>query len=1178
VVFNWTGVTGASGYTVSYQINANPIVVVGPIGNLLTYSVSGLTPGDSVTITLTPTGGAGTCFASSSASCTANNCNPPTASISYAGNPFCSSDATVQSVTLVGTGLFTGGVYSSTLGLSLNATSGEIIASTSTPGPYTITYTIAATAGCSPVVATTAIVINAPPIAGVDGSTAVCESSLASIDLFSLITGEQAGGVWTRTSGTGGTFNAGAGTFVPALGATTSTFTYTVSGVAPCANDSSLANITINPQANAGVDGSVTVCDSSIASIDLFSLITGEQAGGVWTRTSGAGGTFNAASGTFVPAVGASSSTFTYTVSGVAPCANDTSLATITINPQANAGADGSVAICESSITSIDLFSLITGEQAGGVWTRTSGLGGTFNSAAGTFVPAVGASSSTFTYTVSGVAPCANDSSLATITINPQANAGVDGSVTVCDSSIASIDLFSLITGEQAGGVWTRTSGAGGTFNAASGTFVPAVGASSSTFTYTVSGVAPCTNDTSLATISIIAQPNAGSDGSTIICESSIAIVDLFSLISGEQAGGVWTRSSGAGGTFNASTGTFVPVVGASSSTFTYTVSGVAPCLNDTSLASITINPQPNAGADGNVTVCDSSVASLNLFSLITGEQTGGVWTRTSGSGGTFNATAGTFVPALGASSSTFTYTLTGAAPCVNDTSIATITINPQSNAGVDGSTSVCETNTASINLFSLITGEQTGGVWTRTSGTGGTFSATSGTFIPAVGATTSTFIYTLNGVAPCIVDSSMATVTITAQPIAGTLSGIQTVCQGNTRNFSPTIPGGTWTSTNPLVATVTPLTGIVVGISPGIATITYTILGTGGCPNATVDRQITVTPTPQLTNSGINIICSNETSNVLLTATASGTNFTWTVSQSGVTGATSGSGNSINQTLSSTNGGNAIYTVTPSLNGCIGNAAYVAVNVRPLPKPTLSNGAICIELATGTAAQPFVFNSGLGDSSHDFQWFFEGTTILGETSTTLAASEAGEYSVIATNTATGCISNEVFGTMTSSIIADSFTTTVTDAFEDYPYIIVNTPSGTGPFQYQLDSGAFQNSNVFYNVPSGFHTINVKDNEGCTDLNGVVYILNYPHFFTPNGDTYNDTWNIWDLEDQEVVSIFIFDRYGKFIKEISPRGTGWDGTMNGYELPATDYWFTVDYFDPNTKTSNTFKSHFSLKR
>jgi gliding motility-associated-like protein len=243
-----------------------------------------------------------------------------------------------------------------------------------------------------------------------------------------------------------------------------------------------------------------------------------------------------------------------------------------------------------------------------------------------------------------------------------------------------------------------------------------------------------------------------------------------------------------------------------------------------------------------------------------------------------------------------------------------------------------------------------------------------------------------------------------------------------------------------------------------------------------------------------------------------------------------------------------------------------------------LSNGAICIELATGTAAQPYVFSTGLGDSTYDFQWFFQGTTIQNETSTTLPASEAGSYSVIATNSITGCVSNEVYATITSSVIADAFTTSVTEAFEDYPYIIVNTPSGTGPFQYQLDSGAFQNSNVFYNVPSGLHTITVKDNQGCTDLSGSVFILNYPHFFTPNGDTYNDTWNIWDLKNQPIDGIFIFDRYGKFIKQISPRGVGWDGTMNGHELPSTDYWFTVDYFDPNTKSSSTFKSHFSLKR
>ncbi|NQY07299.1 MAG: hypothetical protein HRT68_14180, partial [Flavobacteriaceae bacterium] len=84
--------------------------------------------------------------------------------------------------------------------------------------------------------------------------------------------------------------------------------------------------------ANAGTDGSTTICDDSTAVIDLFSLITGEDAGGTWVRTGGTGGTFNAAAGTFLPAAGATTSTFDYTVTGVAPCADDTSTATVNIN------------------------------------------------------------------------------------------------------------------------------------------------------------------------------------------------------------------------------------------------------------------------------------------------------------------------------------------------------------------------------------------------------------------------------------------------------------------------------------------------------------------------------------------------------------------------------------------------------------------------------------------------------------------------------------------------------------------------------------------------------------------------------------------------------------------------------------------------------------------------------
>ncbi|WP_035656489.1 hypothetical protein, partial [Flavobacterium enshiense] len=168
--------------------------------------------------------------------------------------------------------------------------------------------------------------------------------------------------------GTGGTFNAAAGTFVAAPGTTTSTFQYSLTAIAPCIDDVSVATININAQSNAGTDGSTIICDSNTSSIDLFSLITGEQAGGTWTRLTGTGGTFNAAAGTFVAAPGATTSTFQYSLIAISPCIDDVSVATININPQHIAGADGATTICDSSTASIDLFGLISGEQAGGTW------------------------------------------------------------------------------------------------------------------------------------------------------------------------------------------------------------------------------------------------------------------------------------------------------------------------------------------------------------------------------------------------------------------------------------------------------------------------------------------------------------------------------------------------------------------------------------------------------------------------------------------------------------------------------------------------------------------------------------------------------------------------------------------------------------------------------------------
>src|SRR5574343_1414082 len=101
---------------------------------------------------------------------------------------------------------------------------------------------------------------------------------------------------------------------------------------------------------------------------------------------------------------------------------------------------------------------------------------------------------------------------------------------------------------------------------------------------------------------------------------------------------------------------------------------------------------------------------------------------------------------------------------------------------------------------------------------------------------------------------------------------------------------------------------------------------------------------------------------------------------------------------------------------------------------------------------------------------------------------------------------------------------------------------------------------------------------GCSpSFVGPIHIINYPNYFTPNGDGYNDYWNITDFKHQPVAVINIFDRYGKLIKQMSPASIVWDGKLNGKYLPSTDYWFTIEYTTPSGEKS-VFKSHFSLKR
>ncbi|MET0944598.1 MAG: T9SS type B sorting domain-containing protein, partial [Flavobacterium sp.] len=133
-------------------------------------------------------------------------------------------------------------------------------------------------------------------------------------------------------------------------------------------------------------------------------------------------------------------------------------------------------------------------------------------------------------------------------------------------------------------------------------------------------------------------------------------------------------------------------------------------------------------------------------------------------------------------------------------------------------------------------------------------------------------------------------------------------------------------------------------------------------------------------------------------------------------------------------------------------------------------------------------------------------------------------------------------------------------------------------FEYKLDNGNFQSSNEFYNVSSGLHMITIKDATGCISCSKEIFVIGYPPFFTPNGDGYNDRWNITNAgnEDLYISNLLLFDRYGKFLKQLNPLGEGWDGNYNGQALPSSDYWFTLEYTTGGLQKK--FKAHFTLKR
>jgi gliding motility-associated-like protein len=254
---------------------------------------------------------------------------------------------------------------------------------------------------------------------------------------------------------------------------------------------------------------------------------------------------------------------------------------------------------------------------------------------------------------------------------------------------------------------------------------------------------------------------------------------------------------------------------------------------------------------------------------------------------------------------------------------------------------------------------------------------------------------------------------------------------------------------------------------------------------------------------------------------------------------------------------------------------AALTLQVNPLPAFDLEDSYIlCVNTNGSEILNPLVLETGLSMTNYSFEWSYNDTVIPSATNSSLMPSQEGTYSVTVTDLITNCSntdSTEVIESEPPMLEVNL----VTQVFADN-HVIEAVSTGIGVYEYSLDEGPWQDEGTFSNVSAGAHTITARDKNGCGIITAPIFVIDYPLYFTPNGDGTNDTWNIPGIGS--TAKIYIFDRYGKLLKQLSPTGQGWNGTFNGNIMPTSDYWFMVEYDEPITNARKEFKAHFTLKR
>jgi|GEM_PF-331855 gliding motility-associated-like protein len=235
----------------------------------------------------------------------------------------------------------------------------------------------------------------------------------------------------------------------------------------------------------------------------------------------------------------------------------------------------------------------------------------------------------------------------------------------------------------------------------------------------------------------------------------------------------------------------------------------------------------------------------------------------------------------------------------------------------------------------------------------------------------------------------------------------------------------------------------------------------------------------------------------------------------------------------------------------------------------------------------------------YSYRWLDNENNVLG-TEDNLDVYTAGTYKVIATDNITLCERKETIVVNPSdvAILDPNFVTIIDESNNlgstnnlsisidtinndlgpgDYQFAIINTKSGI-----RIPSTGYQDEPLFENLEGGIYEVIANDKNGCSpNTTLTVSVIQFPKFFTPNGDNINDTWVVKGANKTFYpnASINIFNRFGNLVAQVPIDSNGWDGTYQGKILPSDDYWYNVTLVPADTsKPTINKKGNFSLLR